>query len=89
MAAVPEYHANQRLKTHIMLSHNPTLAVTPGIPPTSCLNNTMLACDVHNRIVRAPMFSPNLIGSMVHCATNIPHILTVVIGCSGHQVLWT
>ena len=32
-ATVPKIQANQRFNAHPVLSHNPTMAVTPGIPP--------------------------------------------------------
>ena len=53
--------------------------------PTSCLHKTVLVRETHDsQSACAPTFSPNLTQSMVHCASNILHILAVLICCQGH-----
>ena len=57
-----------------------------GSTSTSCLYKTVLARDSGKAC--APMFSQTVPKSTVHCTSSIPHVSTVLICCSGHQVLW-
>ena len=61
MAAVPKVRSKRQFNAHPVLSHNPTMAVTPGIPQTG------------NQCSRVPMLRQGCACAGVYLPTHLHH----------------